>query len=126
MPKFRTYIEGASGGEHLIEAEFTFSIMNDGIGGYEYWGVKGFDKGFNYIEDVSISSVYLVHERIIKDSIDKLPSTISKIRKSVKEGEEFYILENSRKIHLEPFMIEQLEREIKETFDFTGDLEGDC
>lgn len=126
MPKFRTYIEGASGGEHLIEAEFTFSIMNDGIGGYEYWGVKGFDKGRSYIEDVSISSVYLVHERIIKDSIDKLPSTISKIRKSVKEGEEFYILENLKEIHLKPSMIEQLEREIKETFDFTVDLEGDC
>lgn len=126
MPKFRTYIEGASGGEHLIEAEFTFFIGNDGIGSYEYWGCKGYDKGVNYIEDVNISSIHLVRDGIIKDSIDKFPSTISRIRKMNKDGRIYYLLENSKEIHLEEEMIQKIEKEIKETFDFTGDLDGDC
>ena len=126
MPKFRTYIEGDSGGEHLIEVEFTFSIGNDGIGSYEYWGCKGYDKGMNYIEDVSISSIHLVREGIVKNFIDKLPSTISKIRKVYKGWTAYYTFENSREIHLEEEMIQKIEKEIKETFDFTGDLDGDC
>lgn len=29
-------------------------IGNDGIGGYEFWGSKGFDRGHDYIEDFTI------------------------------------------------------------------------
>ena len=92
MPKFRTYIEGASGGEHLIEAEFTFSIGNDGIGSYEYWGVKGFDKGFNYVEDILISSVYLIR-KMLKDLISANLFQIFPIsEKSILDGKEYISL----------------------------------
>lgn len=126
MPKFRIYIIGEARREHLIEVEFTFSISNNGIGPYEYWGCKGYDKGVDYIEDVNISSIHLVRDGIIKDSIDKFPSTISRIRKMNKDGRIYYLLENSKEIHLEEEMIQKIEKEIKETFDFTGDLDGDC
>jgi len=126
MPKFRTYIIGDSGGEHFIEAEFTFSIMNNGIGFYEYWGAKGFDKQQDYIEDVNISSISLIHEGIIKEAIDKLPSSISKIQKHIKEGKEVYVMESMRKISLKEAIMEKLEQEIKQSFDFTGDLELEC
>lgn len=42
-----------------IEGTFEYSWDNDGIGAYEYWGAKGFDKGHDYavLEDTSIDSV---------------------------------------------------------------------
>ena len=33
-----------------IETDDTGSWQNDGIGPYEYWGAKGFDKGVDYFE----------------------------------------------------------------------------
>ena len=123
MPKFRTYIEGASGGEHLIEAEFTFSIGNDGIGSYEYWGVKGFDKGFNYIEDILISSVYLIRANVERPYISKSLSNISNIRKKHIGWEGVYKFEHSRKISLNDDFVMELEKKIKEEFDFEGEVE---
>jgi len=42
--------------EAIIEID-NISIGNDGIGAYEYWGARGFDKGHDYIEDFSIEDV---------------------------------------------------------------------
>jgi len=33
-----------------VEVEGTYSLQNDGIGSYEYWGFKGVDEGRDYIE----------------------------------------------------------------------------
>lgn len=39
-----------------LDVSYEFEWENDGIGGYEYWGAKGFDKGNTYavVEDYSI------------------------------------------------------------------------
>lgn len=38
--------------DDVLEVEFTFKLMlqNDGIGGYEYCGMRGFDVGRDYYE----------------------------------------------------------------------------
>jgi hypothetical protein len=35
------------------------NIGNNGIGSYEFWGTKGFDRGNDYVEDFEIESVKL-------------------------------------------------------------------
>jgi len=39
-----------------IEVEFTveWSMSNDGIGAYEYWGCSGYDSGRDYVDIESI------------------------------------------------------------------------
>lgn len=32
-----------------IEVTYDYHIENDGIGSYEYWGFKGYDKGTDYL-----------------------------------------------------------------------------
>lgn len=41
-----------------IEAKVEFSIQNDGIGSYEYWGQKCFDSGEDYIEVENILPIF--------------------------------------------------------------------
>lgn len=33
------------------------SVGNDGIGSYEFWGARGYDKGSNYVEEFDISDI---------------------------------------------------------------------
>lgn len=37
-------------GDKLINVKATYHIENDGIGAYEYWGAKCFDRGTDYPE----------------------------------------------------------------------------
>lgn len=60
MSNIRICIESSSGNEHELEIEFDYSVGNDGIGPYEYWGCKGYDKGTDYIEDVTITGIEIV------------------------------------------------------------------
>jgi hypothetical protein len=41
-----------------IEAKVEFSIQNDGIGPYEYWGQKCYDAGQDYIEVENIIPIF--------------------------------------------------------------------
>lgn len=60
MSNIRICIESSSGNEHELEVEFDYSVGNDGIGPYEYWGCKGYDEGTDYIEDVTITGIEIV------------------------------------------------------------------
>lgn len=60
MSNIRICIESSSGNEHELEIEFDYSVGNDGIGPYEYWGCKGYDKGTDYIEDITITGIEIV------------------------------------------------------------------
>ena len=37
-----------------VEVEYDYRIENDGIGAYEFWGARGYDKGTDYVivEDI--------------------------------------------------------------------------
>lgn len=57
--KLKIYFTSPTDIEHEFIVNFSFGIDNDGIGSYEYWGCKGFDKGeyyadFNEFEDIFI------------------------------------------------------------------------
>lgn len=41
-----------------IEARVDFSVQNDGIGSYEYWGFKGYDAGTDYIEVEDVTPLF--------------------------------------------------------------------
>jgi len=45
---------------------------NNGIGAYEYWGAKGFDKGTDYIEE------FEVEEAFDPDTEEKFPDEVRK------------------------------------------------
>ena len=68
--------------EHdYLRISFEFSIGNDGIGAYEFWGARGFDQGQTYIEEWYPVSVELVRKgksrklkqipEYIQDMLDK-------------------------------------------------------
>lgn len=43
-----------------IYLEYEYEIENDGIGGYEYWGMRGYDKGTDYasVTCITFDSVF--------------------------------------------------------------------
>ena len=88
MPEARISIEGKNGGEHELEVEFTFSIGNDGIGSYEYWGCKGYDKGFDYIDEITIISIYLIGKGNKKRRIE-LPDMLDEIEEKIHDEFDF-------------------------------------
>ena len=49
MANTNVYIECDRFGEHEIKCDFDVDVENDGIGEYEYWGAKGYDKGTDYL-----------------------------------------------------------------------------
>jgi hypothetical protein len=65
-------------GDVEAKAQIT-STANDGIGSYEYWGCKGFDRGRDYVEEFELSDItvdgkvpdedtkYLVEETAAED-----------------------------------------------------------
>lgn len=59
-----------------IDVDVEFDILNDGIGPYEFWGQKCFDKGKDYLEVVGVEwdkTGFTEEEvEIIKKEIDKL------------------------------------------------------
>jgi hypothetical protein len=65
------------------------TIENDGIGPYEYWGAKGFDKGHDYpvveeYEDTHYVDLERpVAQRLIKKVVEDLNSTIEELTGAV-------------------------------------------
>lgn len=64
------YINCENFGEHEVEATFSITIENDGIGWYEYWGAKCYDAGTDYPVLDEIEDVYLVRCGQVKDKED--------------------------------------------------------
>lgn len=54
-----------------IEAKVEFSIQNDGIGPYEYWGQKCYDAGQDYIEVENIIPIFTDQTEERKIAISK-------------------------------------------------------
>jgi hypothetical protein len=44
-----------------VRAKVDWTWENDGIGAYEYWGAKCFDRGSNYIEVQELKAVEIQH-----------------------------------------------------------------
>jgi len=47
---YTIYFLDKNGEEQELELEISYTISNDGIGPYEYWGQRCIDKGFDYAE----------------------------------------------------------------------------
>jgi hypothetical protein len=64
--------------EFFDDVEFTPIYMNSGIGGYEFWGFKGYDHGVNYIDELMWSeSLYSAEENqaiyeYVRDNFDTI------------------------------------------------------
>lgn len=55
-----------------FEVDVTYSMENDGIGAYEYWGAKCYDRGTDYVDVYSIVPVFdnnVEHKQEIEDYI---------------------------------------------------------
>ena len=50
--------------ELVVQIRIT-NIANDGIGNYEFWGARGFDRGRDYIEDFEIEDVEDISGRVL-------------------------------------------------------------
>jgi len=76
MPSLDIVIEKLEidGKHYRVEATIGYSFENDGIGSYEYWGAKGFDKGDDYAiaEEVSITAYLLVDNNEVEKVIDPI------------------------------------------------------
>lgn len=70
---FIIYVE-LSDEEKEIELNISYDIVNDGIGPYEYWGMRGIDRGTNQAEinEITYDGEYSVEDRKkIDDHINK-------------------------------------------------------
>ena len=67
-----------------IYLDFDYDIENDGIGGYEFWGMRGYDKGTDYavVTDITLDSVVEILEDGTEVSIED-EETLKAIEKSV-------------------------------------------
>jgi hypothetical protein len=54
-----------------IEVEVDWAVENDGIGPYEYWGYKCFDKGENYLVIESVCPVFTNESHELQDAITR-------------------------------------------------------
>jgi hypothetical protein len=69
-----------------VELEAEITLENDGIGSYEYWGMKCYDAGTDYYEVTGLEydqSLYSkeqieVIEKYLDDNIDEINTTIVK------------------------------------------------
>lgn len=62
--------------ERIIEAEIQATILKSGIGFYEYWGMKGFDEGNDYMEEFEILHAEEDGRELSKEEIKKLEEKI--------------------------------------------------
>lgn len=88
MPSTNFQIESFEhkGKFYNIDVDCEYHWDNDGIGSYEYWGAKGFDKGHDYAEadDICITA-YLIKSKTeveVKDN-DTLKALQSAIEEEV-------------------------------------------
>jgi len=74
------------------------SVGNDGIGAYEYWGIRGYDKGTDFVEDFNITDIvvtnyekpHLIKGRLFK-ALDRELSKDNRFTEKVdKEFFEYY------------------------------------
>lgn len=58
---------------------------NDGIGAYEYWGAKGFDKGNDYavVDDYSLDCLYETDENGNTNEIDGSDPIFAEVEKAI-------------------------------------------
>lgn len=65
-----------------IDVEVEFEVLNNGIGAYEYWGHKCYDKGSDYLEVIGVEwdktgfspEEISVIDKAIEDSYDEWES----------------------------------------------------
>lgn len=67
MAVYEMYVESASGAEHRLRVDFDYSISNDGIGPYEFWGASCYDAGTDFLDDVKMNSIELIREEPVKN-----------------------------------------------------------
>ncbi len=117
MANIHLYIESTNNHEHELAIEFDYTIGNDGIGPYEYWGAKCYDAGTDYIEDVVITGIEVLKSFPKKDQNGNI---VKNKNGSISMKDIF------REIDIEKLScvnLETLEEKIKEEFDFERDRE---
>jgi hypothetical protein len=80
--------------ENEVEVKVTvgFEWQNNGIGAYEYWGSKGYDKGIDYLEPVEIlwDSAGFTAEEVKEIEKEIYSSLESWSNKAERDSEEIY------------------------------------
>lgn len=94
--EYTLYFIDRNGDEQELDLDISYSISNDGIGPYEYWGQKGVDKGHDCveIEEIFYNKKNLTKEELenieqsIKENIDRISEACFKDAESAKENYE--------------------------------------
>lgn len=116
MANIEIYTLGKNGVEHTFEINFDYTINNDGIGPYEYWGTRGFDHGADYLDQIHIREISLVRETPLfnQDGSRKKDSRgIGRYKRSLRSID---------KNKLTAVSLENVEEKILENFDWQSDI----
>lgn len=113
-----SYID-KNGKDHRLDIDFDYTVGNDGIGEYEYWGCRCYDAGSNYIEEVNINKITLVRECLKASRREDIPKGAFEIRKDKNGNGWTYSM--GRKIDPDGAYTDYCIERIEEEYDFEGD-----
>ena len=116
--EYQTEVNGKHG-DHEIVIDFEYSVYNDGIGSYEFWGAKGYDKGCNYIEIEEVTYAAIIREGHCS-SLEECPKCSNvKITKIKPDGyEKCYFWTHKKQIDVESDAV----KSVIEYLDNSGEL----
>ena len=124
MAEYTGYVESASGFEHEIKIEFDYTISNDGIGHYEFWGAPGYDAGTDYMEidEVTYAAVVRSGTCETREACPKCPGvTITKTYNKYKNVYE-YRWEHERAISTDTPEVDKIVDDASENYDWKADI----
>lgn len=116
------WYSGENGNEHRLDVEFEYTVNNNGIGSYEYWGHMEYDEGTDYVDDVTLTDVYLVREYNIAKTKEDIPKNAFEIRENKEKG--YWTYSVAREIDTDGVYEEYCIEEIEEKYEFENDFEG--
>lgn len=114
-------IFGKSGWAHDVEAIIEYTVNNDGIGAYEFWGERCYDYGHDYIEEAYPVNAKLLRIRYVS-SRDQIPKIKGIHNVRYHEKSNVWSYEHVRPIDPNTEALEQLCEHFQENYDFTEDV----
>ena len=120
LAEYLGIIHGESGWEHDVNAIIEYTVGNDGIGAYEFWGERCYDYGRDYIEEAYAVDAELYRCRYVatKEQIPKIKG-IRNVQYHEKSNTWSY--EHVRPIDPDTYGMTELCEHFQENYDFTED-----
>lgn len=124
MAEYTGTVESISGSEHEIKIEFDYIISNDGIGWYEYWGVREYDAGKNYMEIEDVTYAAIVHYGYCdtKEECPKCPGVMITQKYNLHKNCFEYYWEHERQISVDTAEVDKIVEDASENYDWKSDI----